>query len=284
MSGWPVVCLRGLGQVMFQESALTGAFFLLGIALSDLTMGIGALAGTLLGTFTAWLLRFDRQEIAAGLYGYNGSLVGIGVLFYLEPGGVSAALLAVGAGLSSVVTWGMRRYFPLPTYTMPFILVTWLALGVASVLELPRVTRPPLPGSASLFSAVIEGLSEVMFQATDLAGICFLVGILLCSRKGAFWAVAGSLIGLLTAWGLHKPDAQVAAGLFGYNAALAAMALALWSRSWLLPVLAAIVSVPLTSLVPELGVATLTAPFVFASWLVILVVQAGRGIFRGREK
>jgi urea transporter len=269
---------------MFQESALTGAFFLLGIALSDLTLGIGALAGAIPGMFTAWLLRFDRKEIAAGLYGYNGSLVGIGVLFYLEPGLASGALLVVGAGLSSVVTWGMRRYFPLPTYTMPFILVTWLALGVASALELSRGTPPSLPTSASLFSAVIQGLSEVMFQATDRAGICFLVGILLCSRKGAFWALAGSLIGLLTAWGLHKPDAEVAAGLFGYNAALAAMALALWSRSWLLPVLAAVVSVPLTSLVPELGVATLTAPFVFASWLVILVAQAGRRIFSGHAR
>lgn len=281
---WPIICLRGVGQIMFQESALTGSLFVLGIALSDLGMAVGTVVGAVLGTLTAWLLRFDRTETSAGLYGYNGSLVGIALLFYLEPGTASAVLLAIGAILSSVVTWGLRRYWLLPAYTMPFVLVTWLGLAIATRLDLPRVSPPPLPTSNSLFSEVIQGLSEVMFQSTNVAGVCFLIGILLCSFRGGLWALAGSLIGLLTAWGLQEPEAQATAGLFGYNAALAAMGLALWSRSLLLPIFAAILSVPLTSLVPQLGVETLTAPFIFACWIVILVVQLLRGFLRWSVK
>jgi urea transporter len=62
---------------------------------------------------------------------------------------------------------------------------------------------------------------------------------------------------------------NIALGLYGYNATLAAVALYLWRRSLIPPLLGILLSVPLTELVPRLGLPALTAPFVLATWLVL---------------
>jgi urea transporter len=58
-------------------------------------------------------------------------------------------------------------------------------------------------------------------------------------------------------------------GLYGYNATLAAVALSLWRRSLIPPLLGIVLSVPLTELVPRVGLPALTAPFVLATWIVL---------------
>src|SRR5262249_25059676 len=87
---------RGIGQVFFQENALTGGLFALGIALSSPLMAIGAVVGSALGTATAWALKFDKSDVFAGIYGFNSTLVGIATLFFFRPGVVSITLLIVG--------------------------------------------------------------------------------------------------------------------------------------------------------------------------------------------
>src|SRR3954462_8272523 len=63
--------LRGIGQVFFQENALTGACFVLGIAFGSPLMALGAVIGAAIGTATARVLNFDESERRAGLYGFN---------------------------------------------------------------------------------------------------------------------------------------------------------------------------------------------------------------------
>ena len=71
---------------------------------------------------------------------------------------------------------------------------------------------------------------------------------------------------------------NVALGLYGYNATLVAVALFLQKRTVILPLLGAVLSVPITDLVPMLGLPALTAPFVLATWLVIALRCARRKI------
>src|SRR5215831_4814804 len=84
---------RGIGQVFFQENALTGALFVLGIALGSPLMALGVIVGSAIGWATAWLLRFDESEVKAGIYGFNSALVGIATLFFFRLGVVSSGLL-----------------------------------------------------------------------------------------------------------------------------------------------------------------------------------------------
>ncbi len=130
---------RGIGQVFFQEHAITGAFFVLGIALNSPLMAAGAVAGSAIGWATALALKFDKSETAAGIYGFNAALVGIAAFFFFKPTAVSIGLLVAGCVLATLVTWAARRFVPFPTYTAPFIVTTWglyflgLALGLATV-------------------------------------------------------------------------------------------------------------------------------------------------------
>src|SRR6516162_1959188 len=87
---------RGIGQVFFQEHALTGALFALGIAVSSPLMALGAVVGTAIGTATAWILKYDKTELYAGIYGFNATLVGIATLFFFRPGAISVILLLAG--------------------------------------------------------------------------------------------------------------------------------------------------------------------------------------------
>ena len=263
--------LTGLGQIMFQNSPLTGAFFLAGIAIVSPLMAAGAALAAVIGTLTAYVCRLDLEEIRSGLYGFNAGLVGIAVLANCQPTLLAFVLLVIGSFASALLTWSMRRRVPFPTYTLPFIVTTWLALYAAHHAGLPAVVAP-VPAHDEPFdmtSAVIKGISEVMFQANVLTGALFLVGIMLCSWKGAFWAVIGSLAGVMVGVSHNAPEENLSLGLYGYNAALAAMALALYRPSVMLPLMAAVISIPFTEKFPLLGLPTLTAPFVLASWTII---------------
>lgn len=283
-----LIVFRGIGQVFFQENALTGALFALGIALSLPGQAGGLLLGAVIGVATAAGLKFDKGELAAGIYGFNAALVGIATLFFFEPGAASIALLVVGSVVATVLTRLMRAYIPFPTYTTPFIVTTWgvfflgKALGAVPVTSTtPLLANPALPFTVE---ATAHGIGQVMFQGSLWTGVLFLVGIAINDRRHAGLVLAGAVVGMLVAWH-HTTETtraldperlidrslfdNIALGLYGYNATLAAVALHLWRRSLIAPLLGMMLSVPLTELVPLLGIPALTAPFVLATWAVL---------------
>jgi urea transporter len=276
--------LRGVGQVFFQENAITGACFVLGILLSSPAMAIGAVVGSAIGTATAWALKYDKSELSAGIYGFNSTLVGIATLFFFRPGVVSIGLLLVGCVVATIVTWLARRYVPFPTYTGPFIVTTWGVFFLGLAMGAARVEPGGPLGAVGYVGAALNGVSQVMFQASYWTAALFLIGIGLNDWQHASWVLVGSMIGMLagnfhdgtTASGLDPESLvertlreNVALGLYGYNATLAAVALFLWRRSVIPPLLGILLSVPLTDLLPLLGLPALTAPFVFATWIVL---------------
>jgi urea transporter len=278
---WVKITLRGIGQVMFQDNALTGLLFLLGIFAADVEMGLGALVGAALGTFTGWVLRYDPVEVRDGIYGFNGTLVGIASLFYFSPTAPLLVLLIVGCAASSVVTWAARKYVPFPTYTAPFIVTTWVLIAIGHMLRIPEVAHPAPHESLNMTTALMgmtEGLGEVMFQASLITGIAFLVGLAVNDWRHAVLGLLGSVVGTLVAI-YHRDLADtISIGIYGYNATLAAIALYLWRKSLLIPILGALISTPITEFFGSISkfliwteLAALTAPFVLACWIVILV-------------
>ncbi|MNP23910.1 Urea transporter [compost metagenome] len=100
-----------------------------------------------------------------------------------------------------------------------------------------------------------------------LAGLLIIVGMFIANPYAAMWAVLGSAIGGGVA--LLADQAQAAwLGLFGFNAALAALAFSRQGeKPWvtLLAIALALLLQPLFKLLPVAG---LTAPFVTACWLM----------------
>ena len=241
------------------------------------------------------MLKFDETELTAGIYGFNSTLVGIATLFFFRPGVTSSLLLVGGCVVATLLTWLVRRYVPFPTYTTPFIVTTWVLFFLGQALSAsPVEPGGPLEG-AGFVQAVAHGVSQVMFQASLWTGLLFLIGIALSDWEHAVWVLLGSVVGMLVgsyhataAARVLDPESlveralleNVALGLYGYNATLAAVALFLWRRSLIPPLLGMLLSVLLTELIPMLGLPALTAPFVLATWLVLAFGWLDRRLVR----
>ncbi|WP_152050258.1 urea transporter [Tautonia marina] len=289
----PVLAVfRGIGQVFFQENALTGLCFVLGIALSSPVMAAGAVAGAVIGLGTARLLSFDAEEAAAGIFGFNAALVGIATFFFFQPNVSSLVLLLVGGVAATLLTRVFRTSLPFPTYTSPFVLMAWVLFLIGPSLGAVPVGPGDPAVAGSVVRAVANGISQVMFQANIGTAVLFLLGISLNNWRHGVWVLVASAMGVLAANYHVTPEMRaldperliqrflienITLGLYSYNATLAALALFIWRRSLIPPVLGILISVPLTEFVPMLGVPALTAPFILATWSVLVL-----GWFDGR--
>lgn len=278
------VVSRGVGQVMFQGHAGTGLFFLAGIAMASPWMLLGAVVGALIGPVTAYACGFDREETRQGLYGFNSSLVGLAALVFLKPGSVATwILLVAGCAAASVVTFVARKYVKFPTYTAPFVVVTWAILLTAHGVWGHAIDAAPAPAAAAgggFFREILRGEAEVMFGAGAVTGILFLIGIALSNPAHAAMALLGSVVGTLIGH-YHGDSANaVSLGIDGYNGALAAMALFLNRRTLTLPILAAILATLITEFFPKgLNLPALTGPFVAGSWGLLAILWLEKRLF-----
>ncbi len=282
--GATLIVLRGIGQIMFQGHGGTGLCFLAGIAIASPIMLVGALIGAIVGPLTAYLASFNRSDLAQGIYGFNSTLVGLGTLFFLSPNFVITwVLLVTGSVLAAVITFLAKRFLKFPTYTAPFVVVTWIIIAIAHAMSGTGidVAHPNSPDTSRGFIyEVLRGEAEVMLGANVITGILFLVGIALSDRWHAAMAFLGSLVGTAIADYHGDPSQSIAIGIYGYNGALAAIALFLQRKCLTLPLLAAIVATLITEFFPkELGVPALTAPFVLATWLLLATIQAEARLF-----
>ncbi len=123
--------LRGVGQVMFQNNALTGILFLLAILVNSRMPAIYALYGSLLGSLFALLLALPLTAINIGLFGYNAVLCGIALGSKKWCGFLFATFAII---LSVLLNYGLDKV-GIITLTAPFVMAIWTALLVQSKLK-----------------------------------------------------------------------------------------------------------------------------------------------------
>lgn len=190
---------RGIGQVMFQNNALSGLFMLIGIFLNSWQMGILAVCGNIISTLTAHFSGYKYDDIKNGLYGFNGTLVGIAVGVFLQLSVGSLIMLIIASALSTWIAYFFNQQRLIPGFTAPFILAVWGMLGVCSWLipDLLSVSYTVIDTTQNInyFQAFCLGIGQVMFQGnTILSGLCFLIGILINSRKASLYTILGALL------------------------------------------------------------------------------------------
>ena len=114
--------LRGIGQVMFQDSWLAGLLFTIGLALHSRQAAAWALIGSALGLVTARSLGFPEHLSGAGIHGFNGALAGI-ALGDRYRGNVAAPLAGIVLSTLLVRAFQLAGF---PALTAPFVLSTWV--------------------------------------------------------------------------------------------------------------------------------------------------------------
>ncbi len=262
--------LRSLGQIMFQNNIYSGLLFLIGIFYNSPILGLAALLGTIISISTAQILKYSKEDIENGLYGFNGALTGIALWYFFGFNSTTLFALIIGATFAPILFYYLKKVI-LP-FTAPFIIISWIAIYLLLlVFDFPLVPPSTLTENVfDLLSVSTKSFGQVMFQENSITGIFFLLAIIINSKLSAIYglyaAILVSLIGLL----LKEPVSNINAGLMGYNAILCAIALADTKRSSFLWIsIATILSVILNIGFAKLGIIVLTAPFVLSTWIIL---------------
>ncbi|WP_339485630.1 urea transporter [Pseudomonas sp. EL_65y_Pfl2_R95] len=268
--------LSGFSQIFLQNDPGCGLLTLLGIAVGAPELLGGALLGGLSSMLSAQRRGYASADIEQGLYGYNGILLGMLISVQFQWSVSLPLLIIASAGMSSLMLapWmaRMRNRQWLPAFTFPFVLLSWLLLGLAAPLQLhlqPNVTghTQPLDLLNSL-AAMARGVGQVLFIERPLSGLCLLLGLFVADTRAAIWGLVGSACGLGFALYQGWEQHSALAGLYGYNAVLAAIAVSQANRQRWLPLLAIMLALALQPGFSALGLPALTMPFILACWLI----------------
>ena len=130
------VLLRGAGQVMFQNSSWTGAFFMLGITIGAAIEGlpliaIGAALGLIVSTVTGYMLKLPLEDGEHGLWGFNGILVGCAFPTFMGNTPLMWVSLILCAAMTTWLRTGMNNVmnsWKINSLTFPFVFATWIFL------------------------------------------------------------------------------------------------------------------------------------------------------------
>ena len=178
--------------------------------------------------------------------------------------------------------------------TFPFQVSTWLwllgaqAWGHVTTMYAPDpVLMDPAAhfethsyDAAQMVEACFCGISQTFLVSQWYAGVLMLVGIALCSRISAVWALVGSAVGCLLAAALGVHPEHIYTGLHGYNSCLCAMALGGFfivqhnykatGIAVMGAVCAEVATTATASLFAPIGLPALTWPFTWITWVMLL--------------
>ncbi|MES2064387.1 MAG: urea transporter [Bacteroidota bacterium] len=273
--------IRGIGQIMLQHNYLTGLFFLAGICCGSLMMGLAVTISVTAGTFAAIVLKYNKDEINSGLYGFSAALVGVALSCFFQLTAIVWVAIVIGSVLATII----QHLFiakKIPAFTFPFILVTWLFLIIvhyypALIRPQPAATNVSPNTYVALFS---HGFGQVIFQDNIWAGILFIIGVFINRPIAAIYALVSILLSSVIAYYLKEPINDIYMGLLSYNAVLCAIAFAgNKAADFLMALISVALSVLITIQMRHLHLPALTFPFVLATWLAMVIKVAKQTVY-----
>jgi urea transporter len=297
-------CLRGVGQVCFMNNPVTGLAILVAMFVGEAWLGFAGALGLVVSTLAAVVIGMDRGAIRAGLFGFNGVLVGAGLSLFLQPDWDVLVMvwIVVGAFFSTVLHAALANVFigawTVPPFTLAFNFITLIFLVGALNYANGRVGDLIAPAQAEVteeevstalrsaaeaatpndiegvVNAILRGISQLFFANSVVAGIIIVLGIAVCSRIAAIFALVGSTAGMLTGLALGANGVAIYNGLWGFNSFDAALAVGgvFFVLTWMsgllavaCAVLAALMFGAIAALFTPWGLPALTLPFCFAT-------------------
>ena len=294
--------LRGVGQVVFQNNPLSGLIILAALFFNSWIYGSICLLGVVVSTAAAIALKADRGLIRDGLFGFNGALVALSLVAFTSenfrtgavPSFYMTIYIAFAAALTTVAFSSIATLLAphkVAALTMPFVFIGWLFLF--AVLKFDSIDAGPLAKPVSpdqfpdgvayvlptWYMGIGNAIGQIFFQDNWISGYLILIGMAVNSRIGAGMALMGAALAALVAVIFGAPEGAIRDGLFGYNAALTAIALGgfflvLTWQSFIYTVFGVIVTTWLWASVAiflaPIGMPVLTSTFVIVTWTMLI--------------
>jgi len=232
-------CLRGIAQVVFMKNPITGLLILLGFFVQNSWVAGCALIGLMASTLTAIVLDLDEKQWRAGLFGFNGVLVGLACGTFLESSGsfafsVMAISILLGifstlfqVFLNQLLTQNLKSSPLTFSFNLVFLLFVMAGIRYANTpllaAGLPSKIDPLT--SLDIGKGILRGISQIYLSDNLISAGLIILGMVIGSRVLTLWALLGSVTGTLTALALGVSKGNILAGLWQYNAVLGCMAI-----------------------------------------------------------
>lgn len=266
--------LRSYSQVLFSDHLGVGLLLLLATFVVP-SVGVHGATAVLAAAAVSAALRFPREAVDAGLFGYNALLLGLGIGAYFAVGPISLGLAAAGGVATAVGTAAWRSSTTLPVLTAPFLACMW---GIVSLGHAQGwLQASAAPAAEGGVQRVLEAVGALFFVPYVAAGLGVVAGLIVWSRQGLVLATAGAALGAVLAGGLGLP-----AEVVGVNLALVAVAL---GGVWFVPswsslglglgagALGSLVAAALWPWFQAWGLPLLIAPFNVTVWAFLLAMR-----------
>ncbi|KAF7687340.1 hypothetical protein HF521_014568 [Silurus meridionalis] len=277
--------LRGAAQVMFVNNPLSGLIIFAGLILQNRWWALNGFVGTLCATISAIILQQNRA-IAAGLYGYNGILVGLLMAVFSNAGDwywwlllpnifMSMACPIVSSALASI-----NSQWDLPVFTLPFNILVCLHMVATGHynLHFPQ-----------LFRSIPVGIGQVYGCDNPWTGGIFIVALFISSPITCVHAVIGSAIGMVSGLALAAPFQSIYFGLWGYNCVLACIAVGgmFYALTWQVHLLSiacgffcAYLGSAIGNVMATFGLPACTWPFCLSALTFLLITTDTKTIYK----
>lgn len=284
----------GIGQIFLQENGLTGLVITVAMFFSHWTLGVACFLGAFIGTLTARGLNYPISQIQQGLYGFNGSLAFMCVMFTFGEQDASHPLLWLWGVAAAVVSTLLMRAFLAQrkiAFTFPFVLTCWFFCFLTAKFQLFGLeqTTPELSDYTDTFNAIQSPLyawAEVNFGSSVITGGLLFVAITISSPMAAMYGMAAAVLG--TAFAHHLLAVghnNLANGLYGFSPILVACAFAgNRLRDFLYILFGTLLAVLIQFGFSELGISSYTIGFILASWILLWVKSKTEAVDVDKEK
>ncbi|XP_030423505.1 urea transporter 2 [Gopherus evgoodei] len=299
--------LRGISQVMFVNNPLSGLLILAGLLIQNPWWTLTGCSGTVVSTLTALILSQDRSAIAAGLFGYNGVLVGLLMAVFSDKGDyywwllLPVVVTSMACPLLSSALGSIFRKWDLPVLTLPFNIAVSLYLSatghynlffpttlIQPVTSVPNITWSEIEVPL-LLQSIPVGVGQVYGCDNPWTGGIFLVALLISSPLICLHAAIGSAVGTLAALTIAMPFDRLYFGLGSYNSVLACIAIGgmYYALTWQTHLLAlacalfcAYAGAALANILCVIGLPACTWPFCFSALLFLLLTTNNSAIYK----
>lgn len=291
--------ISGYSQIIFNDNTFTGILFIIGIFIGSIEHGIMSLVGAITSTLVSHFIGIGRADIRSGVYTFNGTLTGLGVVTFIFAGqGLSPwmfGLTIAGAIICVYLTAGLIGFlskFNLPILVIPFCFT--MALLVPASLRFPTMgaTTTVIPyfnefaaaepfnwTIQSFLSAVINSFSEILLQSNVISGSLILIGLLMASRVDVLGGLLAAALANCLAIYLGLPGSGIEIGLYSFNSVL--VMVLLFGRGYrmsvksfifalVIAIITVIVSAWILSFMAPLGIPIVAFPFVTVATLGLL--------------
>ena len=155
-------------------------------------MGALGLLGVIISNSLALYLKFDKEKIRDGFYGFNGILFGAAASYYFQLTPFVIFLVIIFLVITFFIAAVLENYlytsFNLPGLSLPFIITLYIFFifitnfNVIYYKELKFIDYTFTADLPNYIQHYFKSFSLILFQSSTITGIILVIGVLIFSR------------------------------------------------------------------------------------------------------